>query len=125
MAKVQPVEDTQDHVEEVVQQDVDNVNRVAEGKNPGVVPTVPEHVEDHVDERVGNDVKTVQGATKVETKTGVPEGKKKSKKAKDTKKAAVKKEEDDELPGLKTFLPACLVHTGEMVNQIDRSYTDL
>merc|ERR1719316_348881 len=53
------------------------------------------------------------------TKTGLPKGKK----AKKVEKAEEKK--DDELPGLKAFLPACLAHTKAMVNQIDRSYTDL
>jgi len=65
------------------------------------------------------DAKEAKAKDAKATKTGLPKGKK----AKKVEKAEEKK--DDELPGLKAFLPACLAHTKAMVNQIDRSYTDL
>lgn len=117
----EPVEDATDHVEESVQQDVDNVKGVAKGKDPKIVPNVP----DGVEKTVETDVKRVKkAADEVEVKptNGKLPGARKTMKKK--KQKPVKKEEE-ELPGLKNFLPKCLAHTTAILQQIDKSYTDM
>jgi hypothetical protein len=117
----------QQHTQDVVQQDVDNVNRVAKGDAPEVVPNVPEPVETAVEE----DVETVRHVAKgdvekVSVDIDVDDGKPEHKKQRATKEVEEEQDSDEpqKLPPLKEFLPSCLSHTAEIVQTIDRSYSD-
>lgn len=110
-----PVDDTHDHVEKAVKQDADNVEKVAKGKSPEVVPEVP----DQVEKPVKKEIKAAEDAAKPKAT--------KAKKAKMVNKPAKKekKSKEEAHPGLKAFMPKCLVHTAKMMQQVDGSYTDL